>query len=516
MTAVVDRTPAGDVSDESDLATLGYRQELHRQLGPFASFAAGFSFVSILTTVFQLFGFGFSFGGPAFFWTWPIVFIGQFSVALIFAELASRYPVSGSIYQWSRRISNEVIGWFSGWLMLIGYIVSVSAIAIALQTVLPSVWSGFQVVSGSSDLATKSGATNAILIGSVCIIISTVIGAIGVGIMSRITRIGVTCELLGVGLLIALFFSHAKRTPMAAVTHTNGVQGHGSYLWPFMISMLMAAYVMYGFDSAGELSEETRNPRKAAPQGILRAMIASGIGGALLLIGALMAAPSLTSPRLGSEGLSYVIQSRLGTGLGRLLLIDVAIAILSASLAIQASASRVMFSMARDGKLPFAHRLAAVSPRTGTPIAPNIVIGAIAILILVVNLGQAALFTAVTSVAVVIVYLAYLGVTVPQLVARLKPGYAERQKAHGQHFSLGRFGLPVNIIAVAFGTFLLIDIGWPRASVYDPSGGGWYLHYFSLLFVAGCLALGIISYHRAKLAALVSPGVAEPRMAQPG
>lgn len=498
MTSVIDQAPAEvtEASDSNDLASLGYKQELHRELGPFASFAAGFSFVSILTTVFQLFGFGFSFGGPAFVWTWPIVFCGQFCVALIFAELASRYPVSGSIYQWSRRISNELIGWFSGWLMLIGYIVSVSAIAIALQTVLPSVWSGFQVIPGSADLATKSGATNAILIGSVCIVISTVVGAIGVGIMSRITRIGVTCELVGVALLIALFFAHAKRGPAAAVMHTNGVQGHGSYLWPFMISMLMASYVMYGFDSAGELSEETRNPRKAAPQGILRAMIASGVGGALLLVGALMAAPSITSPRLGTEGLSYVIQSRLGSGLGRLLLIDVAVAILSASLAIQASASRVMFSMARDGKLPFCRRLAAVSPRTGTPIAPNITIGVLAIAILVVNLGQAALFSAVTSVAVVVVYLAYLGVTVPRLLARLKPGFAERERAFGPHFSLGRFGLPVNLIGVAFGTFLLVDIAWPRASVYDPGGGGWYLQYFSPLFVAGCIVVGIFSYSR--------------------
>ena len=52
----------------TDLAGFGYTQELDRNIGTYASFAAGFSFVSILTTVFQLFAFGFSFGGPAFFW----------------------------------------------------------------------------------------------------------------------------------------------------------------------------------------------------------------------------------------------------------------------------------------------------------------------------------------------------------------------------------------------------------------------------------------------------------------
>jgi urea carboxylase system permease len=485
------------VPDSADLADLGYRQELHRSLGAFASFAAGFSFVSILTTVFQLFAFGFAFGGPAFVWTWPIVFAGQFSVALVFAELASRYPISGSIYQWSRRISTEFLGWFAGWFMMIGYIVSVSAIAIALQVVLPSVWTGFQLVHGSPALTSSSGAANAIVLGSIVIIVSTVIGNIGVAVMSRITRIGVSCEILGVVLLIALFFTHAKRGPAAALLHTNGVQGHGSYLWPFLISALMACYVMYGFDSAGELSEETNSPRSTAPKGILRAMLVSGVGGALLLVGALLAAPSLLAPQLGTEGLAYVISSRLGSGLGKVLLVDVAIAILSAALAIQASASRVMFSMARDGRLPFSRRLAHVSDRRGTPAAPNIVVGLLAIALLVVNLGQAALFTDITGVAVVVVYLAYLGVTVPRLVDRLRPGFAarDRQATATTQFSLGRLGLPVNIIAVLFGAFFLIDIGWPRAVVYGQS---WYLQYFSPIFAAGCAIVGIACYIRIK------------------
>ncbi len=139
-------SPTISSRDHSDLAELGYEQQLHRKLGKFASFAAGFSFVSILTTIFQLFALGFSFGGPAFFFTWPLVFLGQFMVALNFAELAARYPISGAIYQWSRRMGGEIVGWFAGWFMIIAQIVTASAAAIALQVVLPSIWSGFQLV----------------------------------------------------------------------------------------------------------------------------------------------------------------------------------------------------------------------------------------------------------------------------------------------------------------------------------------------------------------------------------
>jgi hypothetical protein len=80
-TQVLATSPTGG-PDAEHLRSIGYRQELHRRLGWFSSFAAGFSFVSILTTVFQLFALGYSFGGPAFFWTWPLVFAGQLCVAL--------------------------------------------------------------------------------------------------------------------------------------------------------------------------------------------------------------------------------------------------------------------------------------------------------------------------------------------------------------------------------------------------------------------------------------------------
>ena len=78
--------------DTRDLAAFGYKQVLDRTLGSFSSFAAGFSYISVLTGVFQTFYLGYGAGGPAFYWTWPAVFLGQGAVALCFAELAARYP----------------------------------------------------------------------------------------------------------------------------------------------------------------------------------------------------------------------------------------------------------------------------------------------------------------------------------------------------------------------------------------------------------------------------------------
>jgi urea carboxylase system permease len=292
------------------------------------------------------------------------------------------------------------------------------------------------------------------------------------------------------------------------VFQTNGVQGHGSYIFPFLASMIMAAYVMYGFDSAAELSEETNDPRRTAPKAITRCMLVSGLGGGLLILATLMAAPNIMAPELSSQGIAYVLTAQLGDVVGRIVLAIVAISIFSAALAISASATRVMFSMARDGQLPFTNALGKVSLRTKTPILPGIVVGLLSIGVLLINLGQTSVFATVSSVSVVIVYLAYLFVTVPLLWHRIRCNRAHAPDA--AYFTLGRWGLPVNIIAVVFGTFLLINVGWPRAAVYDPQGQSWILQYSASLSVMVAIGLGFVAYRvmgRQRASAAAQPAV---------
>src|SRR5690349_8430350 len=105
-------------ADSNDLAAFGYKQELDRRLGSFSSFAAGFSYISILTGMFQLFHAGFGAGGPAFFWTWLVYLGGQLLVALCFAELAAHYPLAGGVYQWSKQVGSPAIGWMTGWIYI--------------------------------------------------------------------------------------------------------------------------------------------------------------------------------------------------------------------------------------------------------------------------------------------------------------------------------------------------------------------------------------------------------------
>ncbi|MFJ8534974.1 amino acid permease [Streptomyces sp. NPDC093591] len=493
MTSTAPATPRPDPPHDPDarsLAAFGYRQELHRSLGRYASFAAGFSFISVLTTVFQFFAFGYAFGGPVFFWAWPAVLVGQLLVAACFAELAARYPISGAIYQWSSRLSNVTFGWFAGWIMVIGQIVVVAAAALALQMVLPALWSGFQLIGTDPAPTSADGAANAAVLGVVLLILTTLVNLVDNRVLSLINRVGVTAEIIGAVLIIALLLTHSERSP-GITFHTEGA-AESSLLGALLVGSFTAAYVMIGFDSAGEMSEETRHPRRTAPRTILTALGAAGLLGGLLVLGGLLAAPSLTDGRLAVDGLSYVLTSSLGDGVGRALLADVVVAITVATLAIQTAACRMLFSMARDGQLPFSRRLAKVNARTGMPHAPAMVVGVLAAALLLLNFASPEAFLAIGTTCIVMLYLAYAMVTGPLLIARLRGRFAAdgTDETGARLFSLGRWGVPVNALALLYGLVMTVNLAWPRAAVYDPAGGHWYFQWFTVLFLGATLVVG--------------------------
>src|ERR1700754_272821 len=122
---------------DSGMEDFGYKESLDRSIGKFASFAAGISYISILTGTFQLFYFAFGTGGAAYWWSWPMVFLGQLMVALSFAE---RYPVAGSVYNWSKRLAGPTTSWMAGWMMFTASVVSVTAAVLGWQLTLAQIW----------------------------------------------------------------------------------------------------------------------------------------------------------------------------------------------------------------------------------------------------------------------------------------------------------------------------------------------------------------------------------------
>jgi urea carboxylase system permease len=499
-------------ADHDELAEFGYRQELDRTLGSFHTFAAGISYISILTGTFQLFYFGFAFGGPAYWWSWPMVFAGQLMVALCFCELAARYPVAGSIYNWAKRLSTPHVAWLAGWMMLTASIVTVAAVALAYQITLPQISSFFQFYgdgNGKNDFA-----VNAVILGTILIIFTTIINAIGVKLMAQINSSGVFIELIAAILLIVALAVNITRGPDVVMeTQGKGADWQLGYLGAFLAASLASAYVMYGFDTASSLGEESHNPRKNAPRSILRAIVASFIIGGLILLFALMSVTNINSPDIDTGGLQYIILDVLGETIGDIFLWCVVIAITVCCLAVHTAAIRMTFAMARDNNLPAGEHLARIDPRTKTPIIPAVVIGLLAILILVVNINQPQIFVVITSIGIIMIYIAYLLVTAPMLLARIRGQWRSEDAPEG-YFSLGRWGFAVNLAAVVWGLFMAINLSWPRQSVYNPvEPFHWYLKWGGVLFV-GIVMLGGFAYYwfvqRHKTGTLAAHRIDEP------
>ncbi|MFJ4229138.1 APC family permease [Paenarthrobacter nicotinovorans] len=518
-------------SDTSGMDEFGYAQTLDRSIGKFASFAAGVSYISILTGVFQLFYFGFSTAGPAYAWSWPIVFVGQLMVALCFAELAGRYPVAGSVYNWAKRLSTGTWAWLAGWLLLLSSIMALGSVALALQITLPQIWSGFQMVgdgTGPYDFA-----VNGVILASIMIAISTLINAFGVKLMTMINSVGVFVELVAAVLLIVALIWHAVRGPEVLLDTAGFGEGHPlGFFGVFLIAAMASGYVMYGFDTASSLGEETKDPKRTAPKAILRAVTASFLLGGLLLLGGILAAPDLSDPKIGAAdgGLQYIVLSVLGGPFGKAFLVCIVVAVVVCTLAVHAAAIRMMFAMARDNNLPFSRQLSKVHPTRKTPTVAAIVIGVVAVIPLIVNISQPAIFTILSSISIVLIYLSYLLVTVPMLRRRFLKKWPLKDDGSEAGFSLGKWGLPINILAVLWGGAMTLNLVWPRPEIYNSVPPfEWYLQWGGVIFVAAVVVggtllyrlrirhnTGVLAEHAAAPAPSATAEPADPSTSEPG
>jgi urea carboxylase system permease len=490
----------GSHPDSHTLAQFGYRQELHRTLGSFSSFAAGYSYISILTGMFQTAGLGFAFAGPAFAWAWLVVMFGQFMVALQFAELSAHYPLAGSVYQWSKQLASKSWAWNTGWMYLCAQVITVPAVALAWQIILPQISTHFQIIGSSANSGnfySKDFAENAIILAMVMVVCTTIINATGVRLLARINNIGVIAELVGASGLIILFLVHASRGPQTVLTttaNTANVPVHHSlgYLGALLVGAIMPLYVMYGFDTAGSLAEETDDPRRKAPRAVLQALATAGTMGFLLILFGTMAVSGALFKDGTSLSLPAITTDVLGSTWGKIFLADVAVSIFVCCLAIHAMSVRILFAMGRDDNLPGGSRLAHVSGTRRVPVFPAVLVGAIALVVLAFNIYNQYAFEVIIALGIIFMYLAYLGVTIPLLQRRMNGWPGNLKSANDGLFSLGRWAVITNVLAIIYGASMAINLAWPRDYYY---GTKWYQQYGPITGIAAVVIVGLVLYY---------------------
>jgi len=433
--------------DTADLAGFGYKQELKRSLGLFSSFAVAFSYISPSTGIFTLFALGLTTLGGVFIWTWPVVALGQFIVALNFAEVSSHYPVAGSVFQWTKYLANRSYSWFTGWMYLFAGILTVTAVVATLPLALIPALNGL----GWHSLSVASLNTQ-LVVALITLVVITILNIFGVRLVSIINNTGVVFEILGMFVFALVLMAFHNHQGFHVVTNSAGFHVNGS---TFLAAMFMSLFVIYGFDTASTLSEETKDPRRAAPKAVLYSVIGAFIIGGVFLLGTLVAIPNLGTAVKDGYGPAQIIEANFSTGFATLYLFVVSAAIFVCCLSILAATIRLCFGMSRDNQLPGSKYLSRVSPSLHTPVWSCIAVAAISAIPFYQYSGAGIIAIAATGM----IYLSYFLGNIVIMAARAR-GWPKRSAP----FKLGRWGLLVNAVALIYGGAMIINFAWPRAA----------------------------------------------------
>jgi amino acid transporter len=498
----------GPLSEETQpegdrLAALGYKQELSRVLSLFDNFSVAFSYLSPMVGIYSLYTLGLGTGGPRYIWTIPVVVGLMTLVALVFGELSSEYPLSGALYQYGKYSVGARYGWFIGWIYgfaLLATVASVDSGAVVYVASLSNIWF-------KSHLDPTNHLTIFVVTGGI-IVISAILNSVGAKIMGQVARFGVYVETIGTfGVFIALAISgfhqglgfiFSSQSVEYAKSNPLGVNFEGNW-WTAaaLVAVLANVYIFYGFESAGDISEETVDAQRQVPKAMRNALLYGGIASFVLLLGLLLATPAAGIGGVVTGGISSIL-SALPSWLQDFFLVMVIVAFFSCGTAVQGAGARVAFALARDGGLPFGDKIKQISPTHHTPVNAILVGTTVPFLFLLLVLinptkpvhilwfdypANVNALYALVSFATSGIYFAFFLTVLGAFLARRR-GW----KPSGT-FTLGKWGMPVTIGGALYLLLMLLNIVWPSslASGRAIFNYGWV----TLLVMAVIIAIGV-------------------------
>lgn len=366
-------------------------------------------------------------------------------VALVFAELASRWPLDGSVYQWVRRLASRGLGWITGWLF---------ASTLAISTASVS-YSAALFVGPAFGLGTFDSTTT-LLVALAVLAIVTLINAAGRKWIKYLVGGALIAELVG-----------------------------SAYLWSgFAAAIAFVGWSFVGFESASSIAEEVKRPRRAVPKAMIASVLLVAAVVSFSALSVILAIPDLDAA-LSGEGGDPVVDTLLvqhGPGLAQPIFILFLVAFLATLIAVQTSASRMVFALARDKALPGAAALRKLRERDRMPVNAVVVVAVAAALVMLTTLlGE--VYGMLIGFTVGGFFFTFTLVLWTVLVARVRRGWTPGS------FSLGRLGMVITVIAALWALFQFVNIAWPRT----PSAP-WYVNYAVPLMIGILLLIGLFVY----------------------
>lgn len=434
--------------DERELGKLGYAQELFRTMGGFSNFAISFSIISILTGAVTLYGHGLRMGGPAeMAFGWPLVTLFTLTVVLSMAELASSLPTAGAMYHWSCRLGGKTWGWFTAWFYIAGQLAALAGIDYGCA------------LFATPLIGLNATTTNILMVYAGILLSHALINHFGIQLVARLNDLSVTVHIVGVIAIVGalFFFAPTQPTSFFFARITSNAEGW-PYWWAFVVGLLQAQWTYTGYDASASVSEETVDPRRRVPWGMVMSVVVSGVVGYLLLIALTLAIkdiPSVLNARdAGGNEIPAVIAilvGALGERAGGVFSGLAAMAMWFCGLSAVTWSSRVIYAFARDQGMPASGLWKRVSKKHLTP-APAIWLCVVVAFLAAVYSGA---YSVVTSISVIGLYLSYI---IPVYLSWRTKGAATVERGP---WHLGRFSSAINFIAILWVAFITIILSLP-------------------------------------------------------
>jgi amino acid permease (GABA permease) len=439
--------------DEQTLHQMGYAQELRRRMSGFSNFAVSFTIISILSGCLTLYGFGMLTGGPAVIvWGWPFVGIMTLLVGLSMAEVCSSFPTAGGLYYWSAKLARNngaAWSWFTGWFNFLGQVAVTAGIDFGASLFIHA------FLSLAFNLSTAHWIT--VLIYLIVLSVHGMLNQFGIRLVALLNDISVWWHLIGVLIIVAVLAfvpSHHQSASFVFGHFNNGTGLVVPSFYIVLIGLLLAQYTFTGYDASAHMTEETHKAATAGPRGIVMSIVVSLFAGWVLLIGVTFAIQHYAPESLASVPAAQVIIDAIGKTGAELLLLIVIGAQLFCGMSSVTANSRMIYAFSRDGALPgstFWHR---VNKRTRTPTNAIWLAAGGAFILGLPYLWNYAAYAAVTSIATIGLYIAYVTPT----YLRLRRGESfQRGPWH-----LGRYSYVVGWIAVGWVVVITILFMLPQ------------------------------------------------------
>ena len=455
---------------------------LKREFSLWSSFAFAFAFISPIVALYGIFGLAIGAAGPTFWFAFLLVFGGQLLVAFVFAMLVSRWPLEGSIYQWSRRLVGNGYGWFAGWAYMWTLVIAMATVALGAAGFLANI---FGLDSPTSNQKA--------LIALAILLCGTGLNLVGRQALKVFMTASIAAEVigsLGLGTWLLLFHRHQ---PLSVLTDGLGSGLGGGYLslsGPFLVAVAFVGWSFVGFESAGAIAEEVHEPRRNLPKAVIFSLTFIAIVVVYSSLAIILAIPDMsavtsapTDPNHVADPVYSTLTAALGNGVAKPVEILFVIGFLASFLALQTSASRVIWAYARDGALPAARALTRLSTVQKQPIVALLVTTAAGGALFLLSSLSPKIYLLMVNFTTGGFFLAFLfplvGMLVMQLRGVWRPG----------PFTLGRRSLPVTALAVVWALFEFLNISWPR-----PVNTERYLDWSVWIAVVVLGTLGAIIY----------------------